>query len=85
VLASHVTLVALSYILQSRLGRRIPALDPPPSRAGSGPEPASPHLAERIGSRVAPSCAPLAAGKLLVAPRHPRRRASAGDSISANT
>ena len=45
VLASQITLVALSFILRGRLGRQIPALEAPPSQAGNGPQPASPELA----------------------------------------
>jgi CheY-like chemotaxis protein len=45
VLASQITLVALSYILLGRLGRQIPPLEAPPAPAGSGPEPALPQFA----------------------------------------
>jgi DNA-binding response OmpR family regulator len=57
VLASQITLVALSYILHGRLGWDIPALDAPPSLvAGSDPEPASPELA---GQAHAPLASPV--------------------------
>ena len=53
VLASQITLVALSYILHGRLGWEIPALDAPPSLlAGSGPEPASPEFAGQKHPRL---------------------------------
>ncbi|MGO8927714.1 MAG: response regulator [Limisphaerales bacterium] len=45
VLASQITLIALSYILRSRLGRQNPILQAPPSLTGNGPEPASPESA----------------------------------------
>jgi CheY-like chemotaxis protein len=45
VLASQITLVALSFILRSRLGRQIPALEASPSQAGNGSETASPDFA----------------------------------------
>ena len=38
VLASQITLLALSYILHGRLGKQIPALEAPPSPAGRDPE-----------------------------------------------
>jgi CheY-like chemotaxis protein len=44
VLASQITLVAFSYIIQGRLNKQIPPLEPPPSLAGSGAEPAAPQL-----------------------------------------
>ena len=54
VLASQITLVALSYILHGRLGRQIPALDAPPSLlAGSGSETAPPELAGQEHPRLA--------------------------------
>jgi CheY-like chemotaxis protein len=53
VLASQITLVALSYILHGWLGRQIPALKAPLSLAGSGPEPASPELAGQEHPRLA--------------------------------
>ena len=46
VLASQITLVALSYLLHSRLGRPIPVLGALPSPTGSSPEPIAPSLAE---------------------------------------
>jgi DNA-binding response OmpR family regulator len=45
VLASQIALVALSYLLQGRLGWQIPPSESPPSRSGSSPEPASPARA----------------------------------------
>ena len=47
VLASQLTLVALSFILRGRLGRQIPTLEAPASLAGNGSEPASPEFAGR--------------------------------------
>ena len=44
VLASQLKLVALSFILRSRLGRQIPAFKATSSVADSGPDPASPAL-----------------------------------------
>ena len=53
VLASQITLVALSYILRGRLGRQFPALDAPPFLlAGSGPEHASPEIAGQEHPRL---------------------------------
>jgi CheY-like chemotaxis protein len=45
VLASQITLLALSHILRGRLGRQIPTLEPPPSLTGNAPETASPESA----------------------------------------
>jgi len=45
VLASQITLVALSYIVRGRLGRQIPTLEIPPSLTGNAPEPAAPESA----------------------------------------
>jgi CheY-like chemotaxis protein len=54
VLASQITLVALSYILHGRLGWDIPSLDAPPSLlAGSGSETAPPELAGQEHPRLA--------------------------------
>jgi CheY-like chemotaxis protein len=53
VLASQLTLVALSFILRSRLGRQIPTLEAPAPLAENGPEPASPELAGREAPPVA--------------------------------
>jgi CheY-like chemotaxis protein len=54
VLASQITLVALSYILHGRLGRQIPPLEvPPPPLPGSGHEPASPEFAGHEHPRLA--------------------------------
>ena len=47
VLASQLTLVALSFILRGRLGRQIPTLEAPASRADSRLDPASPASAGR--------------------------------------
>jgi CheY-like chemotaxis protein len=47
VLASQLTLVALSFILRGRLGMHIPTLEAPASRADSRLDPASPASAGR--------------------------------------
>ena len=59
VLASQITLVALSFILRGRLGQRIPALETTRPQAGDSPEPASPALP---GAEHPPLASPVGVG-----------------------